>query len=157
MDVLKEYAQLFKNLSQVDRIEWMTTEEAIAIHDYIIESSGHGYPGIRNNNCLYNIFFRSPDLDQENDSGDDSFYDVAATYLWKVAAEHPFNDGNKRTAVAVALTFLKNIGVETKFDPVLLEQLVKKCANSQTYRDGHRIGYSFPLDRAREEFLKCRT
>ena len=157
MDIFKEYERLFHNLQQFQAIEWMGWKEAQALHDYIMDSVGVGCPGVRDSNTLHNIFFKTPYLDQYNDSGEHSLYDVAATYMWETAAKHPFNDGNKRTAIAAALTFLRNNGIETKFDPVLLEQLVKRCANSQSYRDGSRVGYSFPLSKAREEFLKCRV
>lgn len=38
--------------------------------------------------------------------------EMAAAYLYGICRNHPFIDGNKRTAVAVALTFLEMNGVE---------------------------------------------
>jgi death on curing protein len=146
-----DYERLFKNLSQNLAVEWMDTEEVEAIHDFIVDRWG-GIEGIRDSNVLHNIFFKTPYLDQNNDSGASSLYDVAAQYLYEVASKHPFNDANKRTAVATALTFLGNNGIVTKFDPVLLEQLVKKCASA----DRTFLKREFLLADAQKMFLDCR-
>jgi death on curing protein len=37
---------------------------------------------------------------------------LAAAYLYGLCRNHPFLDGNKRTAVATALTFLEMNGIE---------------------------------------------
>ena len=36
----------------------------------------------------------------------EDLFAMAAAYLYHIALNHPFVDGNKRTALAVALTFL---------------------------------------------------
>jgi len=41
-----------------------------------------------------------------------SLFEMAAAYLFHICRNHPFIDGNKRTAVAAALTFLEMNGVE---------------------------------------------
>ena len=39
-------------------------------------------------------------------------FDVASAYAFHLAKNHPFNDGNKRTALHAALTFLELNGME---------------------------------------------
>ena len=43
-------------------------------------------------------------------------YDQAAAYAFHICQNHPFIDGNKRTALATALVFLSLNGIEL-FDP----------------------------------------
>ena len=42
----------------------------------------------------------------------ETIFEMAAAYLYGICRNHPFVDGNKRTAVATALTFLDMNGVE---------------------------------------------
>jgi len=42
----------------------------------------------------------------------ESIFAMAAAYLYGICRNHPFIDGNKRTAVGTALTFLEMNGVE---------------------------------------------
>lgn len=41
-------------------------------------------------------------------------FEMAAAYLYSICRNHPFVDGNKRTAVAAALTFLEMNGIEVE-------------------------------------------
>jgi death on curing protein len=42
----------------------------------------------------------------------ESLLEMAAAYLFHICRNHPFIDGNKRSAVAAALTFLEMNGIE---------------------------------------------
>jgi death on curing protein len=152
------YTRMFENLSQTRPTTWFTYDEAVSLNAYVIERWGGRQGEVRDDNLLRNIFFDTPYNDNDYDEGKKSLYDFAAEYMWQIAARHPFVDGNKRTAVGVALMFLADNKVKTRFDPVLLEQLVKKCANSHAVEDydGIHPGYSFSMEKAKEEFLKCR-
>jgi death-on-curing protein len=56
---------------------------------------------------------------------------MAAAYLFHLAQNHPFVDGNKRTGLAAALTFLKLNGFEMHADPHEVEELVIRVASGQ--------------------------
>lgn len=43
---------------------------------------------------------------------------MAAAYAFGIARNHPFVDGNKRTAFVVSVTFLALNGVELEIEPV---------------------------------------
>ena len=73
--------------------------EAIAIHDALIEEFG-GAPGIRDEGALAAALMR-PQLGYY-----DSLIEEAGALLESLANNHPFVDGNKRTAFAVTDTFL---------------------------------------------------
>ncbi len=47
-------------------------------------------------------------------------FDIAASYAFHIAEAQAYLDGNKRTAVAAALTFLKGNDVKLRVDEVLI-------------------------------------
>ena len=57
---------------------------------------------------------------------DADIFDLAASYLSSIARNHPFIDGNKRTATEAALSFLKINGLEPDLEPIYLTVLVEK-------------------------------
>ena len=69
-------------------------------------------------------------------------FEMAAAYLFHLAMNHPFVDGNKRTALAACLVFLDLNGIELDADPDELEDLtvsvaqgnIDKSALAQTLR-----------------------
>jgi len=61
-----------------------------------------------------------------------TIYDKAAAYLFYLCSNHPFIDGNKRTALVSALTFLSLNDHCIDFDPESLELLVIKVARGNS-------------------------
>jgi len=57
-----------------------------------------------------------------------TLFEMAAAYLFHVARNHPFVDGNKRTALMCALAFLGLNGQRLEADPNLLFELVNGVA-----------------------------
>ena len=45
-----------------------------------------------------------------------NFFEMAAAYLFHIAQNHPFLDGNKRTGAVASLVFLSLNGVEVETD-----------------------------------------
>jgi death-on-curing protein len=64
-----------------------------------------------------------------------SLSEIAAAYLYYLCKNHPFLDGNKRTALGACLVFLRLNGVETKPDGPEWEQLVLDVAASRIDRE----------------------
>jgi death-on-curing protein len=62
--------------------------------------------------------------------------DVAAAYLFYLCRNHPFVDGNKRTALATCLVFLSENGLlpDEKLDPDAWESLTLAVAASELDR-----------------------
>ena len=54
----------------------------------------------------------------------ESIFAMAAAYLYGICRNHPFIDGNKRTAAGAALTFLEINGVEVDADEDAFYDLV---------------------------------
>jgi death-on-curing protein len=61
--------------------------------------------------------------------------EVAAAYLFYICRNHPFLDGNKRTAMMAAIVFLRLNGIEPVLDSERWEQLMLDVAASKVDRD----------------------
>jgi len=63
--------------------------------------------------------------------------EVAAAYLFYLCRNHPFIDGNKRTALATCLVFLSENGLlkQERLDMDIWEQLVLDVAASRIDRE----------------------
>ena len=77
----------------------------LTLHDRALRDYG-GVPGLRDEGLLSSALERPVNKLAYGDAGLDLF-DLAAAYAFGVAANHPFNDGNKRTAWACCVLFLR--------------------------------------------------
>ena len=81
---------------------WVNIEVAIAAHAEQIAEHGGG-EGIREAALLESAMARPQNLALH---GDPDICELAASYAFGIARNHPFVDGNKRTAAVVSETFL---------------------------------------------------
>ncbi len=110
----------------------LTVDIVLEIHSETLKNFG-GSPGIRDEGLLASAVFAP----QSTFGGKSPFADVieiAAAYLFYLCSNHPFVDGNKRTAMAAAIVFLRLNGIETKQDSMDWEQLVLDVAASRVDR-----------------------
>ncbi|MDR1433244.1 MAG: type II toxin-antitoxin system death-on-curing family toxin [Puniceicoccales bacterium] len=75
----------------------------LAIHQNVIENSG-GMFGLRDENLLISAMQRPKNL--SNYCPDADIFELSASLIGGITANHPFFDGNKRTAILCGLTFL---------------------------------------------------
>lgn len=68
--------------------------------------------------------------------GDPDVFALAAAYLFGIAKNHPFVDGNKRTALAAADLFLADNGWNLEADPDDLTQMVMMVAAGEIDEEG---------------------
>ena len=61
--------------------------------------------------------------------------EIAAAYLFYLCRNHPFVDGNKRTALGACLVFLRLNGIEPKADGPRWEELVLDVVASRLDRE----------------------
>lgn len=92
---------------------WLDAEIALAIHDRQLAEHGGG-SGVRDAGMLESALARP--VNSWAYGADDPAV-LAAAYAFGVARNHPFVDGNKRTAWVLARTFLALNGHELAFDP----------------------------------------
>ena len=110
-------------------------ESVKAIHAEVLAAHG-GSPGIREE-ALLESAVNAP---QASMMGRPVFGDpleIAAAYLFYICRNHPFIDGNKRTALATCLVFLSENGLlpDEKLDVDAWEKLTLDVAASVIDRD----------------------
>lgn len=92
---------------------FLSREEVIGIHRLSLQQHG-GLDGLREPGLLDSALMQ-PEAAYYYGQGD--LAAIAAAYAFHIAQNQPFLDGNKRTAMGSALTFLKLNGVApTNFD-----------------------------------------
>ena len=86
------------------QIVWLLEETVIAIHHRQISEHG-GSEGLRDEGLLASALARPQNLLVYAQPRPD-FAALAAAYAYGIARDHPFVDGNKRTSLVAARTFL---------------------------------------------------
>ena len=102
------------------KIVWLLEETLTAIHHRQIAEHG-GSEGLRDEDLLLSALARPQNLLAYGEPAPD-LASLAAAYAYRIARDHPFVDGNKRTALVAARTFLILNGVDleaTQDDKVL--------------------------------------
>ena len=103
------------------KIVWLFEETLTAIHHRQIAEHG-GSEGLRDEGLLLSALARPQNLLAYGEPPPD-LASLAAAYAYGIARNHPFVDGNKRTALVAARTFLILNGVDleaTQDDKVLI-------------------------------------
>jgi death-on-curing protein len=84
--------------------EFLDVEDVIEIHRALLDEHG-GKDGVRDKGLLESAVMQPPAAFGGEFLHEDLFA-MAAAYLFHIVKNHPFLDGNKRTGLAAALTFL---------------------------------------------------
>ena len=82
---------------------WLSQRIVEAIHRRQIQRHGGGH-GLRDGGLLESALTRPQNLDAY---GEPSVFNLAASYAFGIARNHPFVDGNKRTAFVASALFLR--------------------------------------------------
>ena len=91
---------------------FLGADVARAVHDRQLAEHG-GLAGVKDDGLLESAMARPVN---KFGYGEDDLFALAASYAFGIARNHPFADGNKRTAWVMARLFLKLNGVEIAFD-----------------------------------------
>ena len=84
-------------------------DAVFAMHHRQIAEHG-GTEGVRDEGLLLSALARPENLNAYGENVD--LASLAASYAFGIAKNHPFLDGNKRTALVVAVTFLNLNGLD---------------------------------------------
>jgi death on curing protein len=106
---------------------YLTIAEVLAIHKQQIDQYG-GIDGIRDGGLLESAVFR-PQTGYYN-----SVAEEAAALMESLANNHPFLDGNKRVAFAVAHTFLLVNGFDLAVDSISAFEFMMRSISSGEFR-----------------------
>ena len=93
-----------------DAIKFLSLDEAIAIHEQLIEKFG-GIPGLRDMGLLESALFR-PQTGYYADLAH-----MSAALFESLIINHPFVDGNKRLAFFISDVFLRVNGWKLAVEP----------------------------------------
>ena len=112
-----------------------TVEAVKAIHREVLQAHG-GSAGIRDEGLLDSAV-AAPQATMMGKPMFKEPVEVAAAYLFYLCRNHPFIDGNKRTALATCLVFLSENGLlkQERLDADIWEQLVLDVAASRIDRE----------------------
>ncbi len=91
------------------RLRWLTAKAVEAIHEQLIARYGE-VSGLRVAGLLASAVARPQNLAAYGRTT--SVASLAAAYAWGLLRNHPFLDGNKRTALAAMVVFLELNGWE---------------------------------------------
>lgn len=117
----------------MEDITFLGVDDVLLLHTDTIDMDG-GSPGVRDHGLL-DAAVAMP----RQQFGDDYLHEdlaaMAAAYMFHIAQNHPFIDGNKRAAVLSGLVFLHVNGVDELPDPKDLELITLQVAASEMGKD----------------------
>ncbi|HYZ61238.1 MAG TPA: type II toxin-antitoxin system death-on-curing family toxin [Acetobacteraceae bacterium] len=91
--------------------EFLEPDVVLFLHDQALQAYG-GLPGVRDAAGLESALGRPINKWAYSEAGGVDLFDLAGAYAFGIASNHAFSDGNKRTAWACCVLFLKVNGVE---------------------------------------------
>ncbi len=107
---------------------FLTLAEVIDIHADQLQRYGGG-AGVRDLGLLESALAQ-PEASFAGEWLHQDLFNMAAAYAYHVCQNHPFIDGNKRTALVCALTFLELNGVSLRDPKGLLKDAMLNIAAS---------------------------
>lgn len=117
----------------MEAIVFLSVEDVLFLHADTIAVDG-GSEGIRDHGLLD----AAVAMPRQQFGGEFLHEDLAAmasAYLFHIAKNHPFVDGNKRAAVMAALAFLRVNEVELTMAPQELEETTLKVAAGELSKE----------------------
>lgn len=118
--------------------KFLSPEEVLQLHEDQISSFG-GTSGVRDWGLLESALAQ-PQATFGGKFLHPRIYEQAAAYLYHLAMNHPFVDGNKRTAFAVMDTFVRLQGYSLDLTDEQSYELVMQIAKGKLSKD-HLIIY----------------
>lgn len=112
----------------------LTVDIVKEIHDAVLAEFG-GARGVRDEGLLHSAV-AAPQTTLGGLSPFADLAEVAAAYLFYLCRNHPFADGNKRTAMAAAIVFLRLNGIEPAADNDKWESPMFDVSASRLDREG---------------------
>ncbi len=111
---------------------FLNLAEVIEIHTDQIHRYG-GQDGVRDFGLLESALAQ-PEASFAGEWLHKDVYAMAAAYAYHVAQNHPFIDGNKRTALACALVFLTLQGISLEDPKGLLKEAMRTIASGKMHK-----------------------
>lgn len=116
----------------MDTPEFLTLDEVLFLHDESIRRFGGSY-GLGDQGLVESALGAAQNTFHY---GGGDLFAIAATYAFHLAESQAFTDGNKRTAVASALAFLRKNGIRIRRDDSTICEAMIAIANKQLDKPG---------------------
>jgi death-on-curing protein len=113
---------------------FLSVDDVLQLHEDALAADG-GSEGLRDRGLLESAV-HAPQASFGGEWLVGDVFDMAATYLFHIAKNHAFVDGNKRTALLATLVFLGLNGFEIDRDDQRLDDAVLAVAESALTKDG---------------------
>lgn len=109
--------------------EFLDIEDVLELHRLSLEQYGGG-SGVRDLELLESALAQPRSAFGEQ-YAHEGLFAMAAAYLFHIARNHPFVDGNKRTALLAALVFLDINGIPVERESEALYELTMGVAEGR--------------------------
>lgn len=117
----------------MENVTFLSVDDVLLLHVDTIDVDG-GLQGVRDHGLL-DAAVAMPRQQFGGAFLHEDLAAMAAAYLFHIAQNHPFVDGNKRVAVMSALAFLLANGVEFSLAPQQLEAMTLKVAGGELSKE----------------------
>jgi death-on-curing protein len=107
---------------------WVGLTTVLAIHEEQIAEHG-GSSGVRDHGLLSSALDRPKNIAAYETDDNHDLSRLAAAYGYGIAKNHPFIDGNKRTALVVTETFLNLNGLDLTADDATCVAVIQAVAD----------------------------
>ncbi|MEA1950248.1 MAG: type II toxin-antitoxin system death-on-curing family toxin [Planctomycetota bacterium] len=97
-------------MKYIAMVDFLETEDVLVLHSDQVDLYG-GEHGVRDLNLLESAIAQ-PKATFGGEYLHKDLFEMAAAYLFHIVQNHPLVDGNKRTGLVAALTFLDFNGIE---------------------------------------------
>jgi death on curing protein len=130
-EIRKRYGPMLKRLADwpVKGFTFLSVDDVLLLHADTIDIDG-GSHGVRDHGLLD----AAVAMPRQQFGGEYLHEDIAAmsaAYLFHIAQNHPFIDGNKRAAVMSSLAFLRLNDVDLLMTPQELEETTRRVASGE--------------------------
>jgi death on curing protein len=123
----------FTHVKAINMVQYLTPEQVLFLHNRLIAETGGGH-GIRDLGMLLSALGRPQATFDAKDLNSDVF-SKAAALMDSLVRNHPFVDGNKRTAITAAALFLRINGFQLVVENNEMVRFTLACAQSQLSLD----------------------
>jgi death-on-curing protein len=113
----------------MNQVNFLTLDNILDIHDRLIQTFGGSF-GLRDQNLLESALYQ-PQVKISGQYMHGNLYFMAAVYAYHIIKNHPFIDGNKRTGIFSAITFLEFNDLSIDLGHQQLYQLAIDIAESK--------------------------
>jgi death-on-curing protein len=114
-------------MTKSQAVVWLTRAQVEAFNDDQLREHG-GLAGLRDGEALEAALARPLNMNLYDRA---DLYTLATAYAHGIVKNHPFMDGNKRTAFAAAAVFLDLNGIELMLDEKESASLIRNLAISR--------------------------